>query len=132
MTQRPWWKAYFFFAVIITAIGIAASFVFADEMAMIWPEYFFFVLYVIQIVGLFGFVYRRRIANPIIWQWVFLATVAYELWNVYQTATDTDPASSLPVLFAAIAIAAYLTQAPMWFGLFHYGFRCRELWQRAP
>jgi hypothetical protein len=131
MTQRPWWKAYFFFAVVITAIGIAASFVFADEMEMSWPEYLFFVLYVVQIVGLFGFVFGRRIAKPMIWQWVFVATVAYELWNGYQTATDTELAASFSFFLAGLFIAIYLTQMPMWFGLFHYGFRCKELWRRA-
>lgn len=131
MTQRPWWKAYFVVVVVLTAIGTGAAFVFADEMAMTWPGYSFFVLYVIQLVGLFGFVYRRGIAHPLLWRLVFLTTVVSEFWDIHQTATDTESVFSLPALFVAVIVFVYLIQIPMWFGLFQYGFRSKALWHRA-
>jgi hypothetical protein len=97
-----------------------------------WWEWIYIPLYVIQLIGLFGFVFRRRLGVPPLWQVVFLASVAYEVWNWISMAGDPEVKSSAHVGFLITTVAATLVlQVPMLVGLFLYGFRCKALWHGA-
>jgi hypothetical protein len=98
---------------------------------MLWWEWSCIPLYLLQIIALFGFVYRRRIATPLIWKLIFLASVAYEFSNLYEMAFDSGLTVGLATFFGIIFVVVYLIQLPLWLGFFLYAFRCKELWVRA-
>ena len=130
--RRKWWKAYFFLALVLT-IGALGLPLFVEVGAETeWWEWIYIPLYVIQLVGLFGFVFRHRLGVAPIWQIVFLASVGYEVWNWISMASDPEVGGSAHVGFLISTVAATLVvQVPMLVGLFFYGFRCKELWHGA-
>jgi hypothetical protein len=69
--QRKWWKVYFFLALTLTVLGVALPLFIDEGQELAWWEWIYMPLYVVQIVGLFGFVYWRRLAIPPLWQFVF-------------------------------------------------------------
>ena len=130
--SRGWWKAYFFLALALTGGGLALP-LFVDEgHAQAWWEWLYVPLYAVQIVGLFGFVYWRRLAIPPLWQFVFVASVIYEAWDLFSIATDPELKgnSYADLVFASVGVALLL-HVPMLIALFLYGFRCKELWLGA-
>jgi hypothetical protein len=129
--NRKWWKAYFFLALALTVFGLAFP-LFVDERPKVaWWEWVYIPLYIVQIVGLFGFSFWRKIAIPPLWQFVFIASVAYEAWNLYSTVTDRELAPEYGGFIASTLAATLLLQVPLLVGLFLYGFRCKELWRGA-
>jgi hypothetical protein len=111
----------------MTVCAIAALFWPGGRTPILWKEWLYVPLYVLQAVSLFGFVYSRRIAAQVTWKTVFVASVAYEILNAYEMATDWGlSASSVDISF--VLAIAYLIQIPLWYGNFLYGFRCKELW----
>jgi hypothetical protein len=130
--RRRLWKAYFFLALALTFLGLALPVFVGEDPKMAWWEWVYMPLYVVQIVGLFGFVFWRRLAVPPVWQFVFIASVAYEAWNLVSTATNPELEGTGYTGLALMTVGATLVlQAPMFIGLFLYGFRCRELWHGA-
>ena len=132
--RRGWWKLYFFLALAMTVAAIALPFFF-DNSATPWWDWLYVPLYVFQIVALFGFVYWRRIALPRLWQLLFIATIAYEAWNIYATATDPELTANMQGLSGVhmfmlpVFGIVYFLQIPLWIGLYLYAFRCQELWR---
>lgn len=87
-------------------------------------------LYVAQLVGLFGFVYRRRIGSPLLWKLVLLASIAEVAWNGYETLNDTRDATSEQFGFFLLGIvaAATIVDLPLLIALYVYAFRSSALW----
>jgi hypothetical protein len=131
MGHRGWWKAYFFVALAITTVGLAFPFFLPEQPEMAWWEWSYIPLYVLEVVGLFGLAFWRRLAVPIIWQIVLVASVLYELRNVYVMFTDDDLTRQSGSFTLFMMVGIFLFQAPMWAGLYLYGFRCKELWRGA-
>jgi hypothetical protein len=130
--RRKWWKAYFFLALALTLVVLALPFLVDESRETPWWEWMYVPLYVVQIVGLFGFVFWRRLGVPPVWQVVFLASIAYEIWDLFSMATDPDLKTTDHAGFLMTMVAATLVlQVPMLVGLFLYGFRCKELWHGA-
>ena len=133
MTWQYWWKIYFFFALVLTVLTIIAL-LFVDDVSTElggwgWSDV---PLYILQLVALFGLAFWRRIGSPKLWQLAFVATLAYEGWHLYEVASDDlgIPTDMLGLAISIIAIT-YLLQAPLWVGLYLYGFRCKDLWHGA-
>jgi hypothetical protein len=130
--HRKCWKAYFFLALTLTIAGLALP-LFVDEGRELgWWEWIYLPLYAVQIVGLFGFVYSRRLAIPPLWQFVFVASVIYEVWDLFSMAIAPELKGTGHTGFLVTNVAAaLLLQVPMLIGLFLYGFRSKELWRGA-
>jgi hypothetical protein len=131
--NRVWWKAYFFLAVALTVLVILFPLLVDDEAVTDWSEWWHVPLYVVQLVGLFGFAFWRRIAMPRFWQIAFIASVAYETYSFYSTVVETGfPTFFGNFFFAAVIGVSLLLQAPLLIALFLYGFRCHDLWNHSP
>ena len=129
---RKLWKAYFFLALVLTVAALTLPFVIEGSPETAWWEWMYMPIYVVQIVGLFGFVFWRRLGIPPVWQVVFLVSVAYEAWSLFAMATDPELKGTDHAGFLVTNAAATLVlQLPMLIGLFLYGFRCKELWHGA-
>jgi hypothetical protein len=131
--RRWYWKAYFFLSVLLVAVGIGVPVSFLDEttvpeMVAVWAA---LPLYVVQLVGLYGFIYWRRVGYARLWQLVFAATVIETGWSFYSMADDM-PAPGLDTRFVVImSLVGAALLAPLLVALFFYAFRSRELWAGA-
>jgi hypothetical protein len=127
--NRKWWKIYFFLALVLTFAEFVLLLFVDDGRTLVWWEWAYVPLYTIQIVGLFGFVYRHRLAIPLLWKFAFVASVAYEVWELLSIATDPQLHGADQAIFFVATVAMGLAlQVPMLLGLFLYGFRSKELW----
>lgn len=96
---------------------------------MEWGEWLSVPIYVLQLVALWGYAFWRRIGTPPWWKLVLAATIVLEAWFAYQMAADPQLAFAYgdwPVMGAVVAV--YVFEVPIWFALFLYAFRCRQLW----
>lgn len=130
--RRRWWKVYFFLALALTVAGLVVPFIADDDQNMAWWEWIYIPLYVVQILGLFGFVFWRRLGVPPVWQVVFFASLAYEAWDLFSAATNPElEGTGYTGLVVMVNTAILALQVPMLIALFLYGFRSRELWNGA-
>jgi hypothetical protein len=131
--QRWYWKAYFVVMTALTLVAIAFAFFPPSEstdydLLVDWAAV---PLYIVQLVGLFGFVYSRRIVRPMLWRLVFVASVIELLWTLYSLLADlTDAAESYWSVLGVISLAIVAMTVPMLIALYRYGFRSPELWAR--
>src|SRR5262245_33658376 len=88
--RRTWWKVYFFLVLALTIGGVGLALFFDEGKETAWWERVYIPLYIIQLVGLFGFVFWRRLGVAAVWQLVFLVSVAYEGWNLFSMASDPE------------------------------------------
>src|SRR5262245_8882410 len=129
--RRKLWQAYFFLALVLTIGGLALPFFIEASAETAWWEWMYMPIYVVQLIGLFGFVFWRRLGIPPIWQAVFLISLAYEAWSLFSMATDPELNGTGYGFLVMTVATTLLLQLPMLIGLFLYGFRCKELWQGA-
>jgi hypothetical protein len=138
MQRRWYWKAYFFLGVVLSAslVVLLAAFsyffpdkVFAPEMiagSVSLPLYF------VQLVGLHGFVYRRRSGYARLWQLVFAATVLETAWSFYSAADDLPDLHGFDAWFyAGFTLGWTALMTPLLVALFLYAFRSPRLWAEA-
>jgi len=129
--RRRLWQAYFFLALVLTVAGLALPFFIEASAETAWWEWMYMPIYVVQLIGLFGFVFSRRLGIPPIWQAVFLISLAYEAWSLFSMATDPELNGTGYGFLVMTVATTLLLQLPMLVGLFLYGFRCKALWQGA-
>ena len=87
------------------------------------------IIWLITLVGLFGYAYEKRIFNNIFWRiWLFVKIS----WDVYfNFLDDLITQSKLPVyndipayiLFACILLTCYI-------GIYSYGYKNVEFWKK--
>ena len=123
--RRTWWKAYFFVMLALMVLGLASRLFIQDGPLLPWWEWLLIPLFVVQIVGLFGFAYWRRLGIPLLWRVAFVASVANEVWDLVSITTDVELKDDTFFLGATLFL-----QIPMLIGLFLYAFRSKELWPR--
>lgn len=127
MAHGRGWRSYFYCAVLVEAVSIAAAIYFADRLG--WEDAFI-SLGLLQLASLYGFVYARKIAAAAFWQGVFVLAVGYEAWSAYDAISSLD-SEPLALVVAAFALT-YAVQLPLWYANFMYGFRAKALWRAAP
>src|SRR5260221_9617865 len=77
MRRRWYWKMYFILMAALTVGGVGLSFYHWNETASLdrLAEWASLPLYIVQLVGLLGFIYCRRIDLSMLCELVILATV---------------------------------------------------------
>jgi hypothetical protein len=135
MHRRWYWKLYLGLMALFTAGVVGVSLYFWGEAASYYrvTDWLSLPVYVVQLVGLFGFVYGRRIASALLWKLVLAVTVLELAWGFYETVRDADPLAGgeLPFLLALGAVGAVL-YLPLVVALFIYAFRSPGLWAHHP
>lgn len=115
--------------LVLTLAGVSMP-LFVEYQA-VWWDWVFIPLYIVQLAGLFGFVYSQRLAAPRLWQAVFVLSVAYGLWDLFTMTTETELAEQGEGFLFSMVAGLLLLQLPLFAALFLYGFRCKELWRGA-
>jgi hypothetical protein len=129
--QRRWyWKAYFFLSASMMALAIGFYLYPGYETAPsdIVAEWVSLPFYVVQLLGLYGFIYWRRFGHERPWRLVFAATVIEDIWTVYSFWSDLPDVQSEAGLFAIMVVTATALMAPALVALFIYAFRSPRLW----
>jgi len=129
--KRFWWRAYFFLMLVLTVIGIGfVPFVFESSESS-WLDWVFYPLCLAQLAGLYGFVYSRPLAVPLVWRATLVATLIYEAWNMISTALEDVASPGLLAAMVGVSVSVLLLQAPMFVAIYRYGFKSGELWRGA-
>ena len=133
MTRRWYWKLYLLVMAVLAIAGWGLMFFLSEEITAIediagWAA---LPMYLVQLVGLFGFVYWRRIGSPLLWKLVFAVTILDLLWNYsleIEAAGFADTGTGVFVIMLIAVAASYL---PLLAALYIYAFRSDNLWVRA-
>jgi hypothetical protein len=120
------WKSYFWAILALDMI----SFVMPMDRRM-WEtvEMGFFV---VALIGLFGYCWKKQILNRVFWQIFF---VAFLCWMVVYffilppLSVQETKGSLPPFAFVALAVATVALHVPLATGLFFYSFRRADIWQ---
>jgi hypothetical protein len=134
MSRRWYWKVYLILIASMTVGGIGLSFYWWEETVSLdrIAEWISLPMHGVQLAGLFGFVYFRRIGSSVLWKFVFAATVVELAWMTYEMTTDAGPFSSSDfAILAAITVVGVVMLLPLLVALYVYAFRSRELWAKA-
>jgi hypothetical protein len=138
MQRRWYWKLYFFLGVLLTALMVVLlvgfSLYFPEQASAleIVSGWVALPLYVVQLIGLYGFVYWRRFGYERLWQLIFAATVIETVWTFYSVGDDLPDLEGYETgLLAFTAVAGTALTAPLLIALFIYAFRSSRLWAEA-
>ena len=130
--RRLCWKLYFYLAVLLTVgVGATPFLVSSDITAYTLRDIALWPLYVAQLVGLYGYVYVRRIGSCRIWQLIFVVSMLDAFWMAYEFTTSASPAELGSLFVVTVAAAAAVLILPLWLALYSYAFRSESLWANA-
>jgi hypothetical protein len=134
--MRRWWywKVYFILMAALTVAGTGLSLHYWDETSSLdriagWAS---LPMYIVQLVGLLGFIYWWRIGSSLLWKFVFGATVLELVWVTCEIALETRSLSGddLP-FFVSMAVGSTVLLLPLLVALYIYAFRSQVLWIEA-
>ena len=132
MKPRWWWLAFFALNVIVALIAIATPLLLEPVREQyVWWQWAYVPLLVLQSVGLFGYVFSRRVGFPRIWQFAFVISVPYALWGLYSPTLNATFAGRSAGFWVATIAFGLVLEVPMLIALFRYGFLSKDVWNRA-
>jgi hypothetical protein len=134
MSRRWYWKAYLVFLASLTIGGLGLSFYWWEETASIdrIAEWLSLPMYLVQLVGLIGFIYWRPIGSVLLWKFVFAATILELGWIMYEFSEPTVTFSAQDAVFlVTISVVGAIIFLPLLIALYIYAFRSGELWSKA-
>ena len=120
------WKIYFWLTAIISLIGIPMLGSFGVYEAID------FLLFVVVMIGYFGFAWRKPILNEQTWKVVLLVTVVWNILYMYflPVPSGVSEALSDPWFPRWMAASASLLFAmPLFIALFLYAYHEKETWE---
>ena len=104
----------------------------ADDPSRVLSDIALLLLYIVQLVALYAFVYSKRLGTPRFWQIIFVVTVLEFGWMAYEfLVADSPPADLGPMFLASIVIGTTALLLPFGIAIYIYAFRSVALWQRA-
>jgi hypothetical protein len=134
MGRRWYWKLYLILMTALTVGGVGLPFYYWEESSSIdrMAEWLSLPMYIVQLVGLFGFIYWRRIGSALLCKLVFAATVLELVWVAYEMSMETGPfpGENLP-FFLAMVVGGSVVLLPLVVALYVYAFRSHRLWVEA-
>lgn len=109
-------KIYFW--IILSIYGLAFSLgALIDKGAV--NDYINLIIMVLMFIGVFGFLYRKRILKPLFWKIVLISVL---IWDIYYTFIFPIFLSSQEFVITD-SLIEYLMQIPFYICLYLYSFR---------
>lgn len=131
VTRALWWKIYFWFVLIAQSIYMVSILVAPTAMEVKTSDYFDSLIYIGVLLGLYGFVYCKRILTKKVWQFFFPLLL---FWDIWFTVIDGDwnewLQAGLPMMMIMVSVISVL-MIPQYIALFRYGFREQALWGKG-
>ena len=135
-TKRLPWQSYFYFYLVLNAILTVSNFLDPGPEVTGWLTWllsFNLLLFLISLIGLYAFSWRKRILQPIFWQIFFiievlvaLITTPYLLKAYLVSEPDLLSAPDL-ILGGILALIIYL---PSYIANYLYAFKSKVLWRK--
>ena len=92
-------------------------------------NWFDLLVSIIGCIGLYGFVFKKRIVSKEIWKIFLFAIIVTLFWDAYNFIAGIPLSQSeiefIDFLFSAIGFLVFI---PFCVGIFMYGFKSNELW----
>jgi hypothetical protein len=83
------------------------------------------------LVGLFGYVFLRRVGAPFFWKVIFIANlIAYAIFVPGMVFDDDLLILGMPYFGYFIIAFTLIFSIPLWLALYRYGFRSQEIWTK--
>lgn len=133
--RSKFWRAYFFLLaflmIAIYAVPYVPWFFPPLEFAPDGKDFGHFALTIVELFGLYGFAYSRRLGGRAVWRVVFAVSVLLAAYSAYMLLAETDAETrdmfSSP-MFLAIGFVSFGLFIPLWIALFRYAWTDRQLW----
>ena len=129
------WKIYFFLMIVIMAIEFAMRLYFSHVLLFSIRNQVELLITLISFVGIYGFIYKKKIISNIFWIVFFVLVVSYSIWDIYLDVQLNNKLNSIyptepGILWSTIDFFLnYILGLPFYIGLFIYGFRSKEIWE---
>ncbi len=112
------WKIYFWIIAVISALG------FIGILTRPSPDSLLFLLYIPEVIALYGYAYERRFFTARVWKIYFFIDLAWLIVSAYTFKTSLDSISSNLLPFALGCLIFFLILLiPTYIGLYFYAFR---------
>lgn len=121
--RSVWWKIYFYFIGGMTLSSIAFMFT-QPEIGL--PDYIGMAFWLVAPVGLYGFVFFKRILTPDFWRYFLIVYIVFNI--AYYFLTDVDLSGGMTqTWFIFSIIVSWLMSFPTLFGIYLY-----SKWPKLP
>lgn len=125
--RSVWWKVYFFFITILTAVGMA---MFLAEPAAGLAEYASLLFWLVATVGLFGFVFLKPIFKPQFWLITLIVYLIFTVSYFFITNIDLRMGMSDTEYYINNAIGV-LFSLPGYYGLYAFSKPGDPAWKNT-
>lgn len=122
-----WWKIYF---VIITILSFVGMFSYLSSENSGIAEYLQLVLLIVATVGMFGFVFMKKILFPKFWMNFFFVHILFGILYLFVTNVDLKQGLSNNEYYISMAIG-FIFSIPAYYALFSYGRPQNRIWLNA-
>ena len=132
--KRHWfWQYYFYFSILsFVLLYLGAPFFYEGWLseAIDWAS---LILEFFALVGVFGYVFLRRIGTSFFWKAIFIANlIDYSIFVCSMIFDDVLVILEVPyfsyLMIILIIIFTFIFSVPLWLTLYRYGFRCQDIW----
>ncbi|MEM7562304.1 MAG: hypothetical protein AAF353_04535 [Pseudomonadota bacterium] len=120
--RSVWWKIYFFFITIISALGFI-FFLFDPNFGI--AEMLSIASWVVATIGLYGFVFMKEIYKPKFWLYFLIYYIAFSLLYYFITKIDLRAGMS-ETMFYASSIFGWILALPGYYALYAYSKPARN------
>lgn len=127
LTRSIWWKIYFFIITILSALGYTV-YLFSEASGI--AEYLSIVMFVIGAVGLYGYVFLRKIGWPVFWMVFLFVLIGYSILYYFVTDLELQGEMDDTTYYISNAIG-FLISIPWYFALFLYGRKSDPIWTKT-
>ena len=137
--MRKFWKIYFFLMIGIMAIEFVMRLYFSswfmNELYLSICNQGELLIALISLVGMYGFIYKKKIISNIFWIVFFILVALYSIWDIYLDVQLNSKLNNMyptePDILESIIdfFLNYILGLPLYIGLFIYGFRSKEIWK---
>lgn len=127
-TRSVWWKIYFVVYLLLLVLSLPDLLL--DASTGPWDFVYLPFLFAASL-GLFGFVFMKRIVSAPIWRPVLVAVVGADILYPYLTDVDLSGNMSRTVYMVSVAIGWSLS-IPNYVALYLYSKPGNPIWERPP
>ena len=120
------WKIYFFFITLISILGVVS--IYFDPNFGIF-EIFSIITVVPATIGLFGYVFRKKILNPKFWNIFFFSYLSWSILYIFVSKADQQAGMSNNEYIITIIIGTTIS-IPAYLALFYYGRASCNIWRK--
>lgn len=124
--QMPWRTYLWFYGTVFTFIPLYAVYKIEDFSAdFLTTDFAFMLLGLIGIVGIYGFVYKKKFLNQKFWQIVFIIDIAIIAWDY---AIKLINAESFQPMAIGWGYLIFTLLVPFYYALGMYAFKLSAIW----